>query len=123
MALLSSLRFRDRREVRRVLNKGRRIETPLGRVSLLASERAAGRILFVVSTRISKKSVRRHAIKRHLDEWVRLVAHELRGRDIIVMVRPDVGPITRSELLRRADAMVRVLGSFGVLADEPGRVK
>ena len=96
------------------------METPLGRVSILPSEHPIGRILFVVSTRVSKKSVRRHVIKRHLDEWVRRKAGDLRGRDIVVLVRPDVGPVTRSELLERAEAMARALGTFGVLLRERG---
>jgi ribonuclease P protein component len=101
MALPARMRFRDRGAVRRVITRGFRIEIPLGRVSILPKGKEQGRILFVVSTRVAKRSVDRHGIKRRLDEWARANQQAISNWDIVVLIRTDSAKLAQRELLDR----------------------
>lgn len=95
------MRFRDRDAVRRVIARGFRIEIPLGRVSILPKGKGQGRILFVISTRVAKRSTDRHFIKRQLDEWARAHQQDISNWDIVVLVRTDSAKLTQKELRDR----------------------
>ena len=89
MALPRAMRFRNRRQLRHLLNAGRRFRTPLGTAVTTPSPRGRGRILFVVSKAVAKKSSARHRIKRQLDAWaMEQVQKFLSQRDIVVFVSP-----------------------------------
>ncbi|MEK7464796.1 MAG: ribonuclease P protein component [Patescibacteria group bacterium] len=112
MALPAAVRFRDRREIARVLRGGVRVVTPIGRAVILPAGRGGGHILFVVSTKMSKKSSRRHWIRRQLDEWVRAhwgASPALTRFDTVVFVSPDAATSSRQELLWRAGAAFALL--------------
>lgn len=112
MALPARMRFRERNAVRRVIARGFRIEIPLGRVSVLPAETEQGRILFVASTRVAKKSTNRHAIKRQLDEWARAHEEVVRGLDVVVHVRADSANLGLGELLNRARTLPAVVAHY-----------
>ncbi|MBI4132525.1 MAG: ribonuclease P protein component [Candidatus Sungbacteria bacterium] len=101
MALPRAMRFRDRRELRRLLRVGRRFRTPLGTAIAVPSPRGCGRVLFVISKAVAKKSTVRHRIKRQLDAWAAEYAKELlSGRDIVVFISPAAAAST--DTLRRS---------------------
>lgn len=90
MALPAELRFPDRRRIRRVIETGVRIATPLGRIVAAPAPDGQGRILFAVSKAVSKKSSERNRIKRRLDEWARLNRVPGLDRwDIVAFVSPN----------------------------------
>src|SRR3989338_6580713 len=67
-----SLRFRRRIEVRRTVRSGRSFESALGRVVWLrVVSPQESRVLFVVSTKVSKRSTARNRIRRQLSEALR----------------------------------------------------
>lgn len=81
--------------------------TPLGRVIIAPVPNGRGRVLFVVSKIVSKKSSERNRIKRYLDEWVRRQHIPALGeRDIVVFVSPSSVSLPVKSLRLRAHAMV-----------------
>ena len=111
MALARVLHFRDKRSVRRVISRGRRLRTPLGEILVMPHAEDAGRILFVVSARAAKKSVDRHRIKRRLDGWINRNHVRIPKWDIVVLVSPDAARSGRS-LMMRADSAFHTIESL-----------
>lgn len=72
MAPSPSLRFRGRREVRRVISHGRRFRHELGRVAWgRTPDIREARVLFTVSTAVARRSTERNRIRRQLTEAFR----------------------------------------------------
>lgn len=99
MALPRSRRFPDRRAVRALMANGATLITPLGRIRW---RRARGRVLFVVSTYVSKKSSERHRIKRELEHWVERFWRPPAEVDAIISVSRALAAATRAERWRLA---------------------
>lgn len=100
MSLPRSLRFASRGEVKDLLRRGERLVTPLGRVVWVRARRRKGRILFVVSTRVSKRATVRNRIKREFDGWLTRHARWPLEADAMVFVNPAV--LERSARARRS---------------------
>lgn len=89
MARRKSERLTDRNEISRILKRGRRWRSALG---LTVTEPAAGgrgRCLFIISSRVSKKSTVRNRLRRRLNEWARRenISQRL-SKNVIVLVAP-----------------------------------
>jgi ribonuclease P protein component len=81
-------------EYRKIVRRGRRIQTDRFRVFLLTNGRGRGR-LGVVASRKSGNSVVRNRVKRVLKEYFRLNRERFpEGTDTVVTVRPSVGPVS-----------------------------
>lgn len=66
------MRFSGRSEVRALARRGRRFETELGKIVWgRTSSPAAARLLFIISTRVAKRSTERNRIRRQLGESFR----------------------------------------------------
>lgn len=112
MALPRAMRFRDRRALQHILKIGYRLATPLGKAVCIPPPRGAGRILFVISKAVAKKSPQRHRIKRQLDSWVlREGKPALHHRDIVVFVSPAAATEPPRDLRRRARATLDQISS------------
>lgn len=106
MALPRALRFRRRHDVLAVLSRGRRVDTPLGRVSVRRLPAGRGRILFVVPAAVAKRSTTRHRIKRQLDAWVLGGGLGALGRfDIVVRVDRSAASASGRALRALAEGM------------------
>lgn len=76
--------------------------TPLGSAAVAPIvDGESGRVLFVVSSRVARKSSERHQIKRRLDGWV-LARGGVRRSDVVISVSPEAARATQKELERRA---------------------
>src|SRR3989338_8701945 len=103
MALPASMRFRGRKDVKRLLRYGRKYTTGLGRVFIAQAIAARGRILFVVSTAVAKKSTDRNKIKRRLGEWTRVDGPEFLNRvDAAVLVSKEAAGLPKKALMNLA---------------------
>jgi len=110
MALPKHLRFPNRRLVRAAMTYGQRLPSPLGTLWLSRPPDGRGRVHFIVSTRVSKKSTVRHRLQRQLDGWAaRRWAASPPPVSILVLVHPAAAASGRGELTRRAEAMGRVI--------------
>ena len=108
------MRFCGRREVRNFLRDGLRLTVPLGRAVVGRYGRGRGRVLFVVSTSVSKRAHIRHRIKRRLDEWARSRRSVVKaiGRDFTVLVSRDSAQLSAHDLRNRAEDMLGRISSL-----------
>jgi ribonuclease P protein component len=88
MALPRFLRFESRGEVKDFLRRGAQLSTPLGRAVCAVPRSRRGRILFVISTRVSKRATVRNRIKRELDGWLTRQARGPLEVDAVIFVNP-----------------------------------
>lgn len=107
MALPRSRRFPDRRSIRALMADGVTLMTPLGRIRW---RRARGRVLFVVSTYVSKKSSERHRLKRELEHWVERFWRPPAEVEAIISVSRALAAATRAERWRLAARSFELLG-------------
>jgi ribonuclease P protein component len=78
-------RINKTRELQKVYRLGKTIHTPALVIKFLAGEKF--RTAFVVSKKVSKKSVERNRIKRALREEVRLAQEKLSAGDYMIIAK------------------------------------
>lgn len=90
--------------------------SPIGRITARPAEPDGGRILFVVSKRVSKKSTERNRIKRRLGEWARQqFGTQGRTHDVVVFVNPLLAELTKKEFhARTAEAVIYMKRAVGL---------
>lgn len=94
------MRFRGRKDVKRLLRYGRKYTAGLGRIFVAPAVAAHGRILFVVPNAAAKKSTDRNKIKRRLNEWARAGGLEFLSRaDAVVLVGKEAAGLSGKALM------------------------
>lgn len=79
-------KLKKNNDFKRVFNKGQYNQQGFLRMKFLKNELDVSRFAFMVGQKIAKKAVARNRIKRHLEEAVRLMCHQIKqGFDIIIM--------------------------------------
>lgn len=96
-------RLKDRRGVKRLIQRGRRFRSVLGLVSWLPSPVRRGQLLFIVSSKVSKKSTVRNRLRRRLHEWARQskIVEGL-GKDAVILVGPGAAALSPARLRQGA---------------------
>ena len=107
------MRFRGRKDVKRLLRYGRKHITGLGRIFIVPATAARGRVLFVVPNAAAKKSTDRNKIKRRLDEWMRADRPAFLSRvDAVVLVSKEAAGLpgkTLMDLAKNSFAQIKVV--------------
>lgn len=85
-------------DVQKALGRGRAFFNPLFSLRFL-SHSLQKRFTVVVSTKVSKKAVRRNRVKRLLREFIRLQINNFSFGDYVVMVKPAAGKLEDKGLL------------------------
>ncbi|MFH0829496.1 MAG: ribonuclease P protein component [Candidatus Kerfeldbacteria bacterium] len=101
-------RLRSSRDFRRAYENGRAYSTALLTVrTLKRGDRGPTRVGIVVSTKLSKKSVERNAVRRRLREALhRTNIVALRGMDIVVTARPAARSAAYKSLVDECNSYV-----------------
>src|SRR3989344_7912293 len=101
----------SRAVVREVLANGRRVPTALGRFVLGRPGQETGRIFFVVSKSVAKRSTARNRVRRQLREWARRERLGVRlGRNAVAFVESDTASLSRRGLRERVGGGLAKLG-------------
>lgn len=109
------MRFSNRRDIRNVLRFGRRLHVRLGRILIAPAGTDRGRILFIVSSAVAKKSARRNRIKRQLDEWARKKTPGCLSRHhIVVLVSREAATCSGKDLMNLAEELCRRLNALSL---------
>lgn len=92
-------RLRKQNDFDRVFKKGKSSYDKILGVKFVLNEQAENRYGVIVSTKISKKAVKRNRLKRQIREAVKAVEPDLRkGLDIVVIVLPGASDKDYREL-------------------------
>jgi len=91
-------RLSKTRDVENVFARGRYFSSPLFRLKFLKSSNKP-RFTVVVSTKVSKKAVKRNRLKRLVREFVRLRLENFSGGDYVLMVQPKAAGVDEKEFL------------------------
>lgn len=106
-------RLAGEKEFSRIFKKGRSFHGNGVSVRVVRNGGAESRFAFVVSTKVSKKAVKRNAVRRRLREVVRLVMPRIdKGWDVAVMTRPEIlklSPAQQREEMHRVLQKARLL--------------
>lgn len=78
-------------DFKKIFNKGRYGQGLVVRIKFLKNNLSVSRFAFLVGLKTSKKSTKRNAVRRKLEEIVRLKINQIKpGFDVAVMVSPEI---------------------------------
>lgn len=100
MALPKKARLARSRDITRVFQRSRRVETPLFTLRLHWKAAPPGRVAVIISNKVSKKAVFRNTLRRRILEWLRQ-SYEISRLplDLVVTVKPAARTSAKKELL------------------------
>jgi ribonuclease P protein component len=89
--LPKSHRLTKEADFQKIFRRGKFVPTPFCHFKFRPNKLKVSRFAFVISNKISKKSVLRHKIKRRLSEIVRLRLKEIKpGIDCLIIAQPPI---------------------------------
>ena len=93
-------------EYRRIVRRGRRVQSPNFRVYFLSNRTDRNRLGIVASRKVGKAVVR-NRVKRVLREYFRLNRERFpHGTDTVVAVRPKIGPVTLASVAEELEPVL-----------------
>lgn len=103
-------RLRRRRDIERILKRGRRVSAPGFTIRSLPNPIGGLRVTVVVGTAVEKRAPARNRLKRQ-------VRHQLRGLltpntaiDLMVTLKPDIRAIPPLERRRNLESVLKKIG-------------
>lgn len=99
-------------EIKRVLAQGRNFFSPFFHLKYLLSAGAA-RFAVVVSTKVSKKAVKRNRLKRILRELIRHKIGRLAPGDYMIMLKPKAAEAEENKVLADMNSLFIKARLFG----------
>jgi len=102
-------------DFKRVFEKGRYSQSDVVKIKFLKNNLKISRFAFLVGLKTSKKAATRNAIRRKMEEIIRLKINQIKiGFDVAVMVNPEISKKDYHEieeslivLLQKADLLAR----------------
>ena len=122
------MRLRGHRCFNRLHRSGRRHHAPLLVLRVVQAERrllrpelrlhpdVSCRCALVISSKVSKRAVKRNLLRRRLHEHLRQrleCRHDLAGLWLLFSLRPEAGDVDPSHLLKECDSLLRDAGLEG----------
>jgi len=122
------MRLRGHRCFNRLHRSGRRHHAPLLVLRVVQAERrllrpelrldpdVSCRCALVISSKVSKRAVKRNLLRRRLHEHLRQrleCRHDLAGLWLLFSLRPEAGDVDPSQLLKECDSLLRDAGLEG----------
>ncbi|MCL5666460.1 MAG: ribonuclease P protein component [Patescibacteria group bacterium] len=94
-------RLAKKKDVERVFARGRGFFNPYFTIKFLRKPGSGSRFTVVVSTKVSKRAVRRNRLKRLLREFIRMRLLFLTEGDYAVVVKPAAEKLPAKEYLEK----------------------
>ena len=114
-------RLAAKRDFAKLFSKGRPFHARGLTVKAALNGKEVTRVGFIVSTKVSKRSVVRNRIRRRLREIVRLRLADIRpGLDIAFIVKAELVPLEHAELVQIVEALLEKSGLRPVPGSSPG---
>lgn len=90
-------RLRQEKDIQTVLKRGRSFFHPLFAVKSYTAKSTTPRLAITVSTKVSKRAVKRNRIRRVLREAIKTNWPKVKAYDILISVKPSVLKVTEEE--------------------------
>ncbi len=89
--LAKTYRLSKNKDFEKVFSKGKSFKAKYIFLKILKNNLSFSRFGFIISKKVSKKSVERHKIKRRMSDVVRSKIKEIKeGWDIVIMANPQI---------------------------------
>ena len=106
--LAKKYRLRKKRDIEKVLKKGKSQTKDFLFLKFFANDLGKTRVGFIVSRRISTKAVVRNKIKRRLREAVKIYLPGFKsGYDLVFFARPGIDKKTFPEIKKTVEELIR----------------
>ncbi len=95
--LPAGYRLQKDRDIRKAIGKGYKVFGLTLGLKFLPNKLEKSRFCFVISTKISKKAVKRNKLKRQLREIIRLNLDKITPKyDIVILTKPKAGILDKT---------------------------
>lgn len=94
-------RLRQEKDIQTVLRKGKSFFHPLFAVKSFAAKSAVPRLAITVSTKVSKRAVKRNRIRRVLREAIKTKWSSVKPYDILISVKPAVLKLEEADMVHQ----------------------
>ena len=101
MALPKLLRLSSEKEIKRVLQSRRSVESPFFRLVFCRNSLTISRFAFLLSKKVAKSSVKRNLLKRRSSEWIRkYFLNNSPGYDFILLFKNKAPGLNRKDFYK-----------------------